>query len=154
SPIAHCKGLALQFQVCRYPDAHYPQTDKPDIHWRLRSNATTHPLSSRSDSRPSASADLDEPRLFPNDSRRPTITLNARRVSWLNIFLTICQRLSGFCFFACARLLGTAVTRSSSKAGSSVNMTLLRIKKLRVALIASGVFAASTARERSLPPLR
>src|SRR5207248_5673592 len=137
-------------EIRRHAAAHNAQTDKTDFHRFLLSNATTHPVSASSDSMRSSSAAPTEPRLFPNDSRSQRIALNARRVSWLHIFLNICQRLSGFFCFAWARPLGTASAMFSSNSGSRVDMTLLRIRRLRVALIASGVFAASTTIESTL----
>src|SRR5882672_10271450 len=121
----------MLLQISRHPATHDSQTDKTKFHRSLL-------------------ADPCEPRLLPNDSKMPSIAVNARRVSWLHIFLNSCHKLSGFCSLAWARLLGTAVTTSSSKAGSRVNATLLRIRRLRVALIASGVFAASTTIESTL----
>src|SRR6266705_1235673 len=133
SPVEHNKRMAVLLEVCRHPAAHDAQTDKTDFHRRLRSSAATDPISVSSDSARSSYAAETEPRPFPNDSTTPSIALNARRVSWLHIFLNSCHRLSGFCFLAWARLLGTALAMFSSSSGSRVNTTLLRIRRLRVA---------------------
>src|SRR6266487_787384 len=130
--------MAVFLEVCRHPAAHDAQTDKTDFHRSLLAGSATVSVPVRFDSAGLTFAVAAEPRLFPNASTMPSIALRARRVSWLHIFLNICQRLSGFCSLARARQSGTALPISSSNAGSRVKTTLLRIRRLRVALIASG----------------
>src|SRR2546426_4025815 len=84
--------MTMFLQVCGHAGSHNAQTDKPDFHRLLRSSAVAHPISASADSARSSSAAPTEPRLFPNDSRRPSIALNARRVSLLHIFLNSCHR--------------------------------------------------------------
>jgi len=138
-------ALFLQVAAIRLPIM--PRPIKTDFHrssFRMRPHIQ---VSASSDSMRFKFA--AEPRLFPNDSRSPSIALNARRVSCRTFFehLPEAERFSAP---SPGQAVGDGCDNVFEQSRFEHEHDLAQNEKMRVALIASGVFAASTTIESTL----